>query len=149
MSLASVPFGSRTDSALSRNRIISLEDKKGRRGTRSLGLSTPAPMTSESLLRKWIRDVGNWSQRMNRRSSPNRCLMRSWWRTTNATDVFPIPPAPMRATGVRVSARSMIVSISSSRPKQTLGGGGGNSPGGVLCKSQNVVWMVSEIADLA
>ena len=44
-------------------------------------------------------------------------------------DVFPIPPAPMRATGVRFSARLAIVSINSSRPKHALGGGGGDSPG--------------------
>jgi hypothetical protein len=47
-------------------------------------------------------------------------------------DVFPIPPAPMRAMGVRLLARLMILSISSSRPKQALGGGGGNSPGDAL-----------------
>jgi hypothetical protein len=43
-------------------------------------------------------------------------------------DVFPIPPGPMRAMGVNFSARSTIFSISSSRPKQALGGGGGDSP---------------------
>ena len=73
---------------------------------------------------------GNWSQRMNRRLSPNRCLIRSWWRTVRAMDVFPIPPGPMRAIGVRSSARPMISSIRSSRPKQALGRGGGDSPGG-------------------
>ena len=45
--------------------------------------------------------------------------------------VFPIPPGPMRAIGVRFSARSMISSISSARPKQALGRGGGDSPGAV------------------
>ena len=43
-------------------------------------------------------------------------------------DVLPIPPAPMRATGFRFSARSMTFSINSSRPKQALGDGGGDSP---------------------
>jgi hypothetical protein len=43
-------------------------------------------------------------------------------------EVFPIPPAPMRAMGVRFSVRPTIFSISSSRPKQALGGGGGDSP---------------------
>jgi len=50
-------------------------------------------------------------------------------------DVFPIPPAPMRASGVELSARQTIFSISSLRPKQALGGGGGNSPGGTISKS--------------
>jgi hypothetical protein len=44
-------------------------------------------------------------------------------------DVLPIPPAPIRAIGVRREAKSMIFSINSSRPKKTLGGGGGSSPG--------------------
>jgi len=66
---------------------------------------------------------------MNRRLSPNRCLTRSLWRTVKAIDVFPMPPAPMRAMGVRFSVRPTILSISSSRPKNALGGGGGNSPG--------------------
>jgi hypothetical protein len=43
-------------------------------------------------------------------------------------DVFPIPPTPMRATGISFSVRPTIVSISSSRPKQALGGGGEDSP---------------------
>ena len=43
-------------------------------------------------------------------------------------DVFPIPPGPMRAVGVRFSVRPSIFLISSSRPKQALGGGGGDSP---------------------
>jgi hypothetical protein len=47
-------------------------------------------------------------------------------------EVFPIPPAPMRAMGVRFSARATILSISSSRPKHALGGGGGNSSRGIL-----------------
>ena len=46
-------------------------------------------------------------------------------------DVFPIPPGPMRATGVRSSAKPTTSSISSPRPKQTLGRGGGDSPGTV------------------
>ena len=56
---ASVPCGSRINSTLSRNRIISLEDKNGRRGVRSSGFSIPAPMTVESRLRRWGRDAGN------------------------------------------------------------------------------------------
>jgi len=43
-------------------------------------------------------------------------------------DVFPIPPTPTRAMGVRVSARQIIFSISPSRPKHALGAGGGDSP---------------------
>ena len=46
-------------------------------------------------------------------------------------DVLPIPPAPIRAIGVKFSARPTIFSISSVRPKQA-GGGGGHSPGGIL-----------------
>ena len=117
------------DSALSRHMIISLEERKGRSGVRSSGFSTLAPIALESRLRRWVRDAGNWSQRMNRRSSPNRFLIRSWWRTARAMDVFPIPPGPMRATGVRSSAKPTTSSISSPRPKQTLGRGGGDSPG--------------------
>ena len=44
-------------------------------------------------------------------------------------DVFPIPPAPMRAIGIRLSTRSTISPMSFSRPKKALGGGGGDSPG--------------------
>ena len=44
-------------------------------------------------------------------------------------EVLPIPPVPIRANGVRFSARLTISSISSSRPKKALGGGGGDSPG--------------------
>ena len=73
-------------------------------------------------------EAGSRSQRMNRRSSPNRCLMRSWWRTVRTVDVLPIPPAPIRAIGVRFSANPTTSSINSSRPKKTLGGGGGDSP---------------------
>ena len=71
---------------------------------------------------------GNWSRRKNRRFSPNRSLMRSWWRTVSTIDVFPIPPAPVRAMGSRFSARPTMLWMSSSRPKQALGGGGGDSP---------------------
>ena len=52
ISWASGPAGSRMDSALSRNRIISFEDKNGRRGVRSSGFSTPAPMTLDNRLRR-------------------------------------------------------------------------------------------------
>ena len=61
---------------------------------------------------------------------------------------FPNPPAPMRAIGVRFSVRSTIFSISSSRPKQAHGGGGGNSPGRTLRKSKTVNPMGYEIVDL-
>ena len=44
-------------------------------------------------------------------------------------EVLPIPPAPMRAIGVRFSASPTIFSIKWWRPKQALGGGGGDSPG--------------------
>ena len=130
-SRASVPYGSRMDSALSSTMNISLEDRNGRRGVKSLGFSTPAPMASESRLRKLACAGWNWSQRMNRRFSLNLFLTRSWCRTVKATDVLPIPPAPTRAIGVRPSTRltiSSISSISSSRPKQALGGRGGDSP---------------------
>ena len=125
---ASVPRGSRIDSALSRTMNMSLEDRKGRRGAKSSGLSMPAPMAFESRLRRLACAGGNWSQRMNRRFSLNRFPMRSSWRTDRATDVFPIPPTPMRAIGARLSARLTIFSINSSRPKQAPGGGGGDSP---------------------
>ena len=55
----SVLCGSRIDSALSRNRIISLEDRNGRKGVRSSGLLMPAPTTCESRARKWTREAGN------------------------------------------------------------------------------------------
>lgn len=44
-------------------------------------------------------------------------------------DVFPIPPAPIRAIGMRLPARLTIFSIKQLRPKQALGGGGGDSQG--------------------
>ena len=124
MSRASVPCGSRMDSALSRTMNISREDRKGRRGVKSWGFSTLAPTTFESRLRKLASAGWNLSQRMNRRFSLNRFLIRSSWRTAKETDVLPIPPAPMRAIGVRLSARPMIFSINSSRPIQAPGGGG-------------------------
>jgi hypothetical protein len=127
------------DSALSRIMIISLDDRDGRRGFKSSGFSTPAPITLEIRLRRVASEAENWSQRMNRRLSPNRFLMRSLWRTARATEVFPMPPGPTRAIGLRPSARSTIFSISSSRPKQALGGGGGNSPGGILWKFQAAI----------
>ena len=40
--------------------------------------------------------------------------------------MLPIPPVPVRAIDVRCSARSMIASTKSLRPKKTFGGG--NSP---------------------
>ena len=63
-------------------------------------------------------------------------------------DVFPIPPAPIRAMGVSFSARPMTFSISSSRPKQVLGGGGGDSPGGMLYKDKTVYHIEFEMVDL-
>ena len=44
-------------------------------------------------------------------------------------DVFPMPPAPIRAIGVSCCANPMISSINLSRPKKTLGRGRGSSPG--------------------
>ena len=63
-------------------------------------------------------------------------------------EVFPIPPGPMRAIGVECSARPTILSISSSRPKKSLGGGGGDSPRGVLWKSETVDHIVFRVTDL-
>ena len=120
------------DSALSRTISISLDDRNGRRVVRSSGFFALAPITTESRLRKLAREGGNWSQRMNRRLSPYRSSIRSSWRTASAMDVFPIPPGPTRATGVRSEARQITFSITSPRPKQTLGGAGGNSPAAVL-----------------
>ena len=138
-SWASGPAGSRIDSALSRNKIILVEDRNGRSGVRSSGFSIPAPMTLDNRLRRCVCEAGNWSQQMNRRLSPNLALVRGWWRTFRAIEVFPIPPAPMRATGSSSSAKLTTASTSSSRPKQVLGGGGGDSPPGTLsrCKLSN------------
>ena len=135
---ASVPNGSRMDSALSRTINISLEDRDDRRDARSSGFSMPAPITFESWRRKLAQEAGNLSQGMKRRLSPNRSFIRSWWIAVRAMEVFPIPPAPMRAMGLRVSARSTIFSINPSRPKQALGRGGGNSPRRTLLKCQIV-----------
>ena len=57
-----------------------------------------------------------------------------------------MPPVPTRAMGLRFSARPIIVSISSSRPKQALGGGGGNSPGVTVCRHGTIG--ASEIVDI-
>ena len=128
MSWASVPWESRMDSALSRTMKISLEDRNGRRGVKSSGFSISAPMAFESRLSRLAFEGGNLSQRMNRRFSLNRFLMRLSWRMDRAMDVFPIPPGPMRAIEERLSARLTTFSINSSRPKQAPGGGGGDSP---------------------
>ena len=133
ISVESGPAGSRIDSALSKIKIILVEDRNGRRGAKSSGFSIPAPMTLDNRLRRCVCDAGNRSQRINLRLSPNWSLIRGWWRTFSAIDVFPIPPAPTRATGSRFSAKPTTVSTSSSRPKQVLGGGGGDSPRGTLC----------------
>ena len=45
------------------------------------------------------------------------------------TDVFPIPPAPISAIGVRRFAERTILSINASRPQKILGAGGGSNPG--------------------
>lgn len=50
--LAWVPCGSRIDSALSRNKIISREDRYGRKADKSRGFSTSAPVALESRARK-------------------------------------------------------------------------------------------------
>ena len=63
-------------------------------------------------------------------------------------DVFPIPPGPTSAIGVRLSARPIIFSISSSRPKQALGGGGGDSPAEMLQGYKTSFYALFEIADL-
>ena len=47
-------------------------------------------------------------------------------------EVLPIPPVPVRAIDVKRSARSTTVSTNSFRPKKIFGGGGGNSPRGML-----------------
>ena len=54
-------------------------------------------------------------------------------------DVLPIPPAPIRATEVRLSAKVTTSSISSSRPKQALGAGGGSSPVGLGGSAGNCI----------
>ena len=136
------------DSALSRTMRISFERRIGHREVRSLGFSTPAPMTSESLARKRACETGNPSQRMNRRCSPNRASMRWWWRMVRAIDVFPMPPAPMSAMGSRFSASLTTFSISSSRPKQALGHGGGDSPREMLRRCKIVDYTAFNIADL-
>ena len=53
-------------------------------------------------------------------------------------EVFPIPPAPMRAMGSRFSAIPTSFSMSSPRPKQALGAGGGDSPRGTLYNRKTV-----------
>ena len=63
--------------------------------------------------------------------------------------VFPIPPGPMRAIEVRLSARLTTFSINSSRPKQAPGGGGGDSPREMLSKHKTVNYIVFVTADLA
>ena len=50
---------------------------------------------------------------------------------------------------MRVFARPIISSTRSLRPKQALGGGGGNSPEGVLCEGKIVYSVVLGRADLA
>ena len=50
--------------------------KEGRSGVRSPGFLTPAPMILESRAKEWARETGNWTQRMNRRFSSKRSLIR-------------------------------------------------------------------------
>ena len=61
---------------------------------------------------------------------------------------FANPPAPIRAIGSRFSARRTTFPTSSSRPKQALGGGGGDSLTKALYKSKTVNPMVFVITDL-
>jgi len=102
---ASAPRGSSIDSALSRTMSIYLEDRNGRRVVGSSGFSTPAPVTLESRRRKRVSEGGNWSHRMNRR------LIRWLWMMVRAVDVLSITPTPMRAIGMRRSAKPTIFSI--------------------------------------
>ena len=106
---------------------ISFEDRDGRNGDKSSGFSVPAAITVENRRRKRVSDAGDLSQRMNGRSSPNRCLMRPSWRTVRAASALPMPPTPIRAIGSRFSAESTILT-SSSHPNKILGTGGGDSP---------------------
>jgi len=124
------PCGPRMDSALSRVMDVSFEDRNGRRGSDPRGFRC-------SHRRPWRAGGGNERARGEsvaadestfQRLSPNRRLMRLSRRTARAMDVFPIPPGPMRAKGVRFCARPTIFLINSSRPKKALGGGGGDSP---------------------
>ena len=58
-------------------------------------------------------------------------------------DVLPIPPVPMRAIDVKSSAELTILWTNASRPKKTLGGGGGNSPRGTLS-----VWVAISVCSM-
>jgi len=58
------------------------------------------------------------------------------------------PTGPMRVTGVSSSARLITFSIRSSRPKNALGGGGGDSPDALDMGERPDTWAV-EAADLA
>jgi len=63
-------------------------------------------------------------------------------------DIFPIPPAPIRAIGTQRSVKPTIFSINLSRPKKTPGGGGGDSPGMLDVKYEPLNPSAVEIADL-
>ena len=76
-------------------------------------------------MRTLVREAVNLTQRMNQRLSSNHSLTWPWWRTVRVTNLFPIPPPPMRATGFRFATRLLM---SSSSPIQALGGGRGDSP---------------------
>ena len=80
------------------------------------------PITSESWLRKFGHEAGNWSQRMNRLFSPNRSLTRPLWRTVRAGGVdFQMLPAQTRAVGLRFSAELTILPMRRSHTKQPAG----------------------------
>ena len=64
-------------------------------------------------------------------------------------EVLPIPPAPSRAMGVKFSTRPTIFPMRSLRPKQALGGGGGDSPRWMLENRQIVDLALLIITDLA
>jgi len=87
-------------------------------GDKSSGfqISTIAPMTLESLVRKRVRDAGNRSQRINQWSlSERRAVVEDGW----SNGCFSDPPAPVRVIGARSSASlPRIFSISSSRPNR-------------------------------
>ena len=64
-------------------------------------------------------------------------------------DVLPIPPVPTRAMGVRFSTRPTIFSTNSLRPKNALGDGGGDSPGGMVCEGETVGSVMFETTGIA
>ena len=80
------------------------------------------PIASQSWLRKFGHEAGNWSQRMNRLFSPNRSPMRPWRKTVRAGGVgFPMLAAQTRAVGLKFSAKLKILPIGRSHTKQPTG----------------------------